>query len=94
MNYVDHCEEQGVPVPKVPLVFSKFGTCIVGPGDGIPRNGPVVVTSKLDYEVELGIVIGTTVPRFTAPKDAFKFIGGYTVVHEIYSWRPTAVSGC
>lgn len=34
MNYVDHCAEQDVPVPTVPLVFSKFGSCVVGPGDG------------------------------------------------------------
>ena len=33
MNYVDHCAEQNVPVPAVPLVFSKFGSCVVGPGD-------------------------------------------------------------
>jgi 2-keto-4-pentenoate hydratase/2-oxohepta-3-ene-1,7-dioic acid hydratase in catechol pathway/NAD(P)-dependent dehydrogenase (short-subunit alcohol dehydrogenase family) len=91
MNYVDHCTEQNVPVPTVPLVFSKFGSCIVGPGDVIPRYGPTngtldeepVVTSKLDYEVELGIVIGTTVPRFTSAADAHNFIGGYTVIHDV-----------
>ncbi|KAL3815788.1 hypothetical protein ACHAXA_001682 [Cyclostephanos tholiformis] len=101
MNYVDHCEEQGLQVPKVPLVFSKFGSCITGPDDGIPIYGPSVkstvthggmtatldeepvVTSKLDYEVELGIVIGSTVPRFTSAKDAIKYIGGYTVVHDV-----------
>ena len=33
MNYIDHCTEQNVPVPEVPLVFSKFGSCVVGPGD-------------------------------------------------------------
>ena len=72
MNYIDHCTEQNCPVPTVPLVFNKFGSCIVGPGDGIPRYGPSsadvvphggmnpgldeepVVTSKLDFEVELG----------------------------------------
>lgn len=101
MNYVDHCTEQNVPVPTVPLVFSKFGSCIVGPGDGIPIYGPSsesaathggmnanlekdpVVTSKLDYEVELGIVIGKTVPRFTPASDAHKYIGGYTVIHDV-----------
>mmetsp|Transcript_33072 Transcript_33072/g.69606 ORF Transcript_33072/g.69606 Transcript_33072/m.69606 type:complete len:640 (+) Transcript_33072:87-2006(+) len=101
MNYVNHCTEQNVPVPTVPLVFSKFGSCIVGPGDVIPRYGPSstaavshggmnanldeepVVTSKLDYEVELGIVIGSTVPRFTSESDAHKYIGGYTVFHDV-----------
>ena len=42
-----------------------------------------VVTSKLDYEVELGVVIGTTVPRFTSASDAQKYIGGYTVIHDV-----------
>jgi 2-keto-4-pentenoate hydratase/2-oxohepta-3-ene-1,7-dioic acid hydratase in catechol pathway/NADP-dependent 3-hydroxy acid dehydrogenase YdfG len=101
MNYVDHCEEQGVKVPQVPLVFSKFGSCIVGPGDSIPTYEPSgkstlthvgmtptldeepVVTSKLDYKVELGIVIGSIVPRFTSSEDAHKYIGGYTVVHDV-----------
>ncbi|KAL3762776.1 hypothetical protein ACHAW5_001304 [Stephanodiscus triporus] len=102
MNYVDHCEEQGIQVPQVPVVFSKFGSCIVGPGDFIPRHGPSggkssqthggmtatldedpVVTSKLDFEVELGIVIGSTVPRFTSAEDAHKYIGGYTVIHDV-----------
>ena len=99
---MDHCTEQNVPVPTVPLVFSKFGSCIVGQGDGIPlyhggdadtathggisatvdKENPIV-TSKLDYEVELGIVIGQTVPRFTSTADAHKYIGGYTVIHDV-----------
>lgn len=104
MNYVDHCTEQNLDVPTVPLVFSKFGSCVVGPNDGIPHYGPKddcateaashaassatldpepIVTSKLDYEVELGIVIGQTVPRFTSKEDASKYIGGYTVIHDV-----------
>lgn len=102
MNYIDHCAEQDLPVPEVPLVFSKFGSSIVGPGDGIPLYGPSstsavithgganatldeepIVTSKLDFEVELGIVIGTTVPRFTKAPDAHKYIAGYTVIHDV-----------
>ena len=102
MNYVDHCTEQNIEVPTVPLVFSKFGSCIVGPTDGIPHYRGIdgvtpqhaatskeledehhVVTSKLDYEVELGIVIGATVPRFTKASEADKYIGGYTVIHDV-----------
>ena len=107
MNYVDHCTEQDLPVPTVPLVFNKFGSCVVGHGDGIPIYAPSpsavslsttsvthgganadldeeqVVTSKLDYEVELGIVIGSKVPRFTSASDAHKYIGGYTVIHDV-----------
>lgn len=102
MNYIDHCTEQGLPVPGVPLVFSKFGSSIIGPDDGIPLYGTSsstaavthggerasldeepIVTSKLDYEVELGIVIGTNVPRFTKASDAHKYIAGYTVIHDV-----------
>lgn len=103
MNYVDHCVEQNLPVPEVPLVFSKFGSSIVGPDDAIPLYGPSsnnssithggmnasytgeehIVTSKLDFEVELGIVVGTTVPRFTKASDAHKYIGGYTIIHDV-----------
>lgn len=103
MNYVDHCVEQNLPVPEVPLVFSKFGSSIVGYDDAIPLYGPSsanssvthggmnasytgeehVVTSKLDFEVELGIVVGTTVPRFTKASDAHKYIGGYTIIHDV-----------
>ena len=103
MNYVDHCTEQNLPVPEVPLVFSKFGSSIVGPDDGIPLYGPSstssvnhggenasldeeqVVTSKLDFEVELGIVIGAAVPRFTKASDTLKYIAGYTVIHDVSS---------
>jgi len=82
MNYKDHCTEQDLPIPEEPVVFSKFGSnCIVGP------NTPVVyddtVTTKMDYEVELGIVIGSVVPRHTKKEDAMKYVGGYTVIHDV-----------
>ena len=51
MNYIDHCTEQGLPVPKEPVVFSKFGSSIIGTGDPIVRDEKV--TTKLDYEVEV-----------------------------------------
>lgn len=80
MNYVDHCTEQNLPIPKEPLVFSKFGSCIVGTGVPVVKDSQV---EKLDYEVELGIVIGSTVPRNVAKEDAPKYIGGFTVVHDV-----------
>lgn len=80
MNYVDHCTEQDVPIPEEPLVFSKFGSCIVGPGDPVAKDE---LTDKLDYEVELGVVIGSLVPRNTAVEDAMSYVGGYTVVHDV-----------
>ena len=80
MNYVDHCTEQNVPIPEEPVVFSKFGSCIVGPGDPVAKDP---TTNKLDYEVELGVVIGQTVPRNTKLEDAMSYVGGYTVVHDV-----------
>mmetsp|Transcript_27001 Transcript_27001/g.37976 ORF Transcript_27001/g.37976 Transcript_27001/m.37976 type:complete len:593 (+) Transcript_27001:118-1896(+) len=80
MNYVDHCTEQNMPIPEEPMVFSKFSSSIVGPGDPLPVD---VVTSKLDYEVELGVVIGRTTPRFLQEAHAMQYVGGYTVVHDV-----------
>lgn len=80
MNYVDHCTEQNVPIPEEPLVFSKFGSCVVGPGDPVAKDE---TTEKLDYEVELGVVIGTMVPRNTSAENAMSYVGGYTVVHDV-----------
>ena len=55
MNYKDHCEEQGAPIPKEPVVFNKFPSCVVGPYADIPYPE---VSKELDWEVELAIVIG------------------------------------
>jgi len=80
MNYKDHCTEQNVPIPEEPLVFSKFGDCIVGPDVPVAKDEQ---TEKLDYEVELGVVIGASVPRYTQKEDVQKYIGGFTVVHDV-----------
>ena len=55
LNYSDHAAEAGMPIPKEPIIFNKAPTCICGPNDDtiIPRE-----STKLDWEVELGIVIG------------------------------------
>ena len=58
LNYSDHAEEQGAELPSAPLLFAKFTTTLIGPGD--PIVIPPLVT-KCDYEAELGVVIGTTV---------------------------------
>ena len=58
LNYKDHAEEQGVELPAAPLLFAKFTTSLIGPGE--PIVIPSLVT-KCDYEAELGVVIGTTV---------------------------------
>ena len=69
-----------MPIPEEPLVFSKFGDCITGPNMPVPKDEH---TEKLDYEVELGVVIGATVPRYTSKEDARNYIGGFTVVHDV-----------
>ena len=56
MNYKDHCLEQNAPIPKEPVFFNKFASSIVGPTDDIVYPGDL--TSELDWEVELTIVIG------------------------------------
>lgn len=87
MNYIDHCLEQNSPIPTEPMVFSKFGSCIIGPNDPIVCDASL--TKKLDYEVELGIVIGAIVPRnssveeLRATNDRYRYIGGYTVIHDL-----------
>ena len=80
MNYVDHCAEQNVPVPTEPVVFNKFPSCIVGPEDAIELAGDV--TSELDWEVELAVVIGQRC-RDVSPEQAADFIFGYTVAHDV-----------
>ncbi len=79
LNYSDHAAESGMPVPKEPIVFMKATTCIQG------ANDPVMLPKgsvKTDWEVELGIVIGTKAQHVTK-KDALKYVAGYTVVNDV-----------
>ncbi|HEY7886377.1 MAG TPA: fumarylacetoacetate hydrolase family protein [Cellvibrionaceae bacterium] len=79
LNYVDHCEETGAEVPKEPVVFMKATSAICGPNDGIikPRG-----SEKLDWEVELGIVIGREA-KYVSESEAENYIAGYCVVHDV-----------
>lgn len=81
MNYEDHCLEQNLPLPPEPVVFNKFNSALCGPNDPVVCDANL--TSKLDYEVELGFIIGKTVPRNIEANDAEQYIGGYTVVHDV-----------
>ena len=56
MNYYDHCTEQNFPIPKEPVIFSKFASAITGDGEPIPLDADN--TQELDFEVELVVVIG------------------------------------
>jgi 2-keto-4-pentenoate hydratase/2-oxohepta-3-ene-1,7-dioic acid hydratase in catechol pathway len=79
LNYSDHAKESGVPVPSEPVVFMKATTCINGPSDDViqPKN-----STKLDWEVELGVVIGTQA-RHVAEADALGHVAGYCVVNDV-----------
>jgi len=79
MNYRDHCEEQGQPTPTEPLVFNKFPSCVVGPFDDIPYPP---MTTKLDWEVELVIVVGKKGFQVSEEK-ALDHVFGYTVGHDL-----------
>jgi len=79
LNYADHAAESGLPIPEEPVLFSKFTSAIVGPNDEVlkPRN-----STKLDWEVELGIVIGKTA-SYIDEKDADAHIAGYCVINDV-----------
>jgi 2,4-diketo-3-deoxy-L-fuconate hydrolase len=79
LNYADHAAETGAEPPKEPVVFMKATSAIVGPNDDVirPRN-----STKLDWEVELGVVIGETA-RYVDEADAEACIAGYCVVHDV-----------
>jgi 2-keto-4-pentenoate hydratase/2-oxohepta-3-ene-1,7-dioic acid hydratase in catechol pathway len=80
LNYMDHCVEQNMPVPERPLVFAKFPSSIIGPGEAI-RWDPEL-TQQVDYEAELGVVIGRQAYQ-VEPKKALEYVFGYTIVNDI-----------
>jgi 2-keto-4-pentenoate hydratase/2-oxohepta-3-ene-1,7-dioic acid hydratase in catechol pathway len=79
LNYKDHAEEQGVELPAAPLLFAKFTTSLIGPGEPIVIPSPV---TKCDYEAELGVVIGTTV-RKVSKENALEAVAGYVVANDV-----------
>jgi acylpyruvate hydrolase len=79
LNYQDHIEETGREAPKHPIIFAKFPTSIVGPDDSIPIPK---VTKKLDWEVELGVVIGKRCKE-VSERDALTYIAGYTIINDL-----------
>jgi acylpyruvate hydrolase len=78
LNYRDHAEETGNPIPKEPPIFGKWSPSIIGPGDPIlrPRG-----SKQLDWEVELGVVIGRTA-RFVSRESALDYVWGYTIIND------------
>ncbi len=80
LNYIDHCKEANLPVPTEPVLFSKFPSSICGPYDDL--TWPASVTKEVDYEVEMGVVIGKRA-RDVSEKDALGYVMGYTVVNDV-----------
>ena len=79
LNYADHAAESGLPVPKEPIVFMKTLDCAVG------ANNPVVLPQgsvKADWEVELGVVIGSRA-RYVSEAEALRCVAGYCVVNDV-----------
>jgi 2-keto-4-pentenoate hydratase/2-oxohepta-3-ene-1,7-dioic acid hydratase in catechol pathway len=79
LNYSDHAAESGMPVPKEPVVFTKATSCIVGCNDAVVLPKESV---KSDWEVELGVVIGSRA-RYVAEADALRHVAGYCVVNDV-----------
>ena len=79
LNYADHVAESGLERPKHPTIFNKQSTCVTGPGSPIQRPR---VSTALDYEGELGFVIGRRC-RHVARDDAREVIAGYVVVNDV-----------
>jgi 2,4-diketo-3-deoxy-L-fuconate hydrolase len=79
LNYSDHAAEAGMPIPKEPIVFMKATSCLSGADDPImlPKG-----SRKTDWEVELGVVIGTTA-RYVSEKEALNHVAGYCVVNDV-----------
>jgi 2,4-didehydro-3-deoxy-L-rhamnonate hydrolase len=79
LNYADHAAESGLPVPKEPVLFTKAVSCLSGPNDDVmlPKG-----SRKSDWEVELGVIIGTRA-RYVEEADALSHVAGYSVVNDV-----------
>jgi 2-keto-4-pentenoate hydratase/2-oxohepta-3-ene-1,7-dioic acid hydratase in catechol pathway len=79
LNYADHAAEAGMPLPKEPIIFNKAPNCICGPNDDtmIPKD-----STKLDYEIELGIVIGSR-GRYLTRDNAMGAVAGYCLANDV-----------
>jgi 2-keto-4-pentenoate hydratase/2-oxohepta-3-ene-1,7-dioic acid hydratase in catechol pathway len=79
LNYSDHAAESNMAVPPEPIIFMKATSSIVGPDDDleIPKG-----STKTDWEVELGVVIGRTA-KYVDERDAMAHVAGYCVVHDV-----------
>ena len=78
-NYLDHIKETGSETPEFPVIFAKFPSCVIGPNDSIPLPK---ISGKIDWEVELAIVIGK-ICKDVSETDALDYIAGYTIANDV-----------
>lgn len=80
LNYVDHANESSMKVPDEPILFTKAPNCLVGPSDNVlmPRGA-----TKVDYEVELAVVIGRQCRYLDSPEQAMSHIAGFTISNDV-----------
>ena len=79
LNYKDHALEQNLPIPKEPIIFSKFTNCVCGPNDDIqiPKG-----SNHTDWEVELGFVVGKKA-KYVSEEEAMDYVLGFTLVNDV-----------
>ncbi|MFZ2103740.1 MAG: fumarylacetoacetate hydrolase family protein [Oricola sp.] len=79
LNYSDHAAESGLPIPDHPILFMKANSAIVGPNDDVemPRG-----STATDWEVELGVVIGTRA-KYVTKAEALEYVAGYCIVNDV-----------
>lgn len=79
LNYSDHAAESNLPIPEHPILFFKANSAVVGPNDDVsmPRG-----STHTDWEVELGVVIGTTC-KYVSEAEALNHVAGYCVVNDV-----------
>ncbi|MGY5860287.1 MAG: fumarylacetoacetate hydrolase family protein [Candidatus Thorarchaeota archaeon] len=78
-NYLEHIKETGSETPEFPVIFAKFPSCVIGPNDEIPIPK---ISDKIDWEVELAIVIGK-ICKDVSESDGLDYIAGYTIANDV-----------
>jgi 2,4-diketo-3-deoxy-L-fuconate hydrolase len=79
LNFADHAAESNLPIPAEPVLFTKAVSCLTGPNDPvmIPKD-----SLKTDWEVELGVVIGTRA-RYVSEAEALDYVAGYVLINDV-----------
>jgi 2,4-diketo-3-deoxy-L-fuconate hydrolase len=79
LNYTDHAKESNMPIPTEPIVFMKAPSCLCGPNDDVIQPK---YSTKMDWEVELGIVIGSKA-QYVSVEQALDHVAGYCVINDV-----------